>query len=391
MKSEISTLLFYTTNVPNRKRLVTDTLRLHLRLNLEKMPGFIRRNHLISRCFQEGYLHLSYVMDWYEAFVASPRIKVDACNINDVFQLAHYLRKISQYELVIILHSAAGDDLRTLLWSKAFFQNRKGKLIVCFGNEFTLMPDKIYFAKSVEPEFIVTQLPIASAQWLYSECTKSHVIAAPAALNPNLYHVRTDQIRVRDFGFRGSKYSFSIGDQERTELVLELKKRCISLGLSEDIQFKMMNRKDWTEFLSQSKGIPGAESTTYFLEKDDHTQKNVTAYLRENPQATFDDVYQRYFKDYKGSVFGKSISSRHFEPIGTHTCQLLLEGKYNGILEPEKHYIAVKKDLSDLVEAIKRWQDVAYRQSIVHQAYEYVMSRHTYGHRVNSILDAVGV
>ena len=87
---------------------------------------------------------------------------------------------------------------------------------------------------------------------------------------------------------------------------------------------------------------------------------------------------------------GKSISSRHFEPIGTKTCQILLEGEYNGVLVPDEHYISVRKDRSNLGEAVRRFRDEGYRQAIAECAYEHVMSNHTYAHRVRSVLAAVG-
>ncbi len=86
-------------------------------------------------------------------------------------------------------------------------------------------------------------------------------------------------------------------------------------------------------------------------------------------------------------VSGKAISSRHFEPMGTKTCQFLLEGDYNGILRPEEHYVAVRRDLSDVDEAARRFRDDGDRQEIADRAYEYALSEHTYAHRVESILD----
>ncbi len=61
--------------------------------------------------------------------------------------------------------------------------------------------------------------------------------------------------------------------------------------------------------------------------------------LQENQSASFEEVYDRFFAGVERGVSGKSVSSRHFEPIGTKTCQILLEGEYNGVLSPGEHYI----------------------------------------------------
>lgn len=391
MKSKVSTLLLYCTNIPNPKRILTDTIRLRLGIHVDRWPAFLRNRTFIAKFFREGYQRLSYVMDWYEAFLESPRLQMDACNINDVFRLGPALKKMAEYELIVILHSAAGDHMRTLQWAESVFQKRKGKLVVCFGNEYILMPEKIGFAQAVRADFIVSQLPEAAAQWLYSDCQSAKVIVAPAALNPKMYRADPRCTRQWDLGFRGSLYSYSIGDIERTRLLLRLQEQMASLTLSGNIRFDLVDRAQWALFLNQSRGIPGAESGTYFLEKNDNVQKSAVTYVLAHPYATFDEIFDACFKGYSHPRSGKAISSRHFEPIGTRTCQLLLEGYYNGILQAEKHYISVKRDLSDLDESLRRFQDSAYRERIASDAYEFVMAHHTYTHRVDHILRSVGI
>lgn len=108
--------------------------------------------------------------------------------------------------------------------------------------------------------------------------------------------------------------------------------------------------------------------------------------LHEKPDASFADVYELFYANAAREVSGKSVSSRHFEPIGTKTCQILVEGEYNGVLRPGEHYIPVKRDLSDVEEAVREFKDEGRRRAIAEQAYEYVMSGHTYAHRVAGVL-----
>jgi spore maturation protein CgeB len=111
--------------------------------------------------------------------------------------------------------------------------------------------------------------------------------------------------------------------------------------------------------------------------------------LFENTAAGFHDVYQRFFAGIPRGVSGKSVSSRHFEPMGTKTCQILLEGDYNGVLKPNEHYIPVRRDLSDVEEAFRKFRDDAYRNDIAERAYDYAMSEHTYAHRVAALVRSV--
>jgi len=101
-----------------------------------------------------------------------------------------------------------------------------------------------------------------------------------------------------------------------------------------------------------------------------------------------DDLIEKIFNntsiDY---VSGKAISSRHFEPVGTKTCQILLEGNFNGILKEGEHYISVKKNFSNLKDVINVYSDHDLRNQIVERAYAYIIENHTYNQRVKTIIN----
>lgn len=390
MTDRIRTLLFYANSVPHWRRIVADTLVGGLRMTPENIPAWCRDHHHLRFLFAEEYRTLSYLVDWREAFCESPQLEVHLCNINNLFEYRAALRKLRDFPLSIILHSAAGDNLALLRRAAAAFQARRGILMICFGNEYSLMPDKIGFAHEVGAEYIVSQLPWKSAQWLYTDCPQSEVLSCPAALNPRLYRP-TGKVRAIDIGFRGDLYEHqhALGDNERSEILGYFQRQSARLGLVADIQFRRYPREDWSGFLNRCKGIVGAESGTYYLEKDDRTREAVVRFIRQHQAAGFSEIYDRFFKSYTNPVSGKAISSRHFEPIGTKTCQILLEGHYNGLLKADEHYISVKKDFSNIEEAIRRFRDEGYRQAMVERAYEYALAEHTYGHRVEALIAAV--
>jgi hypothetical protein len=265
---------------------------------------------------------------------------------------------------------------------------RRGKLALFLGNEYGAMQEKIQFAKDVRADFVASQLPAETAQWLYADCPASTILALPAGLNPGYYCPKAGP-RPIDLGFRGAKYDLTIGDQDRAQLVETLKQKGRDQGLTCDISYSQLSRAQWAAFLQSSRGTVGAESGTNYLEKDGHLQNQVHAFLKSHPAATFDDVYTRFFQFCKSPLSGKAISSRHFEAIGTQTCQVLLEGQYNGILIEGKHYIGVKKDYSNADDALAQLRDETIRQRIVRDAYDYVMSKHTYTHRVQHLIDHV--
>jgi hypothetical protein len=259
------------------------------------------------------------------------------------------------------------------------------------GNEYDLLEEKIRFARSVEAEFVCSQLPIEAASYLYAECERSRVLSMPHALNPAAYFPRIDVERDIDIGFVGDLYWPFVGDRERTELIEFFRAHATEMGLACDVRTERLSRDCWAAFLNGCKGVIGAESGTYYLNDRGRLLAAAREWnLNENPNARFEEVYERFYRDRPRLVSGKSISSRHFEPIGTKTCQILLEGEYNGILKQDVHYISVKRDLSNIGEAIRRFRDGGCREAMVEETYEYVMAEHTYDHRVRTLLRTIG-
>jgi glycosyl transferase family 1 len=387
MIERIPTLIFHANSVPHWRRVVVDTFVGISRLRPEMLPAGLRRRRRVRFLFDEEYRTLSYLVDWKEAFCEASVLDERLCNINNLVEFTAGLRQLRRYPLAIILHSAAGDNLSLLRWAAGYFKDRRGKLLVFFGNEYNAMPDKIGFARDVAADYIATQLPRQAADWLYADCRQSKVLLAPPALNPKLYQPQGGK-RPIDIGFRGQLYAhmYTLGDIERTKMLRLFADHTERWGLVKDIEFMRYPRVEWSHFLGTCKGTIGAESGTYYLERDDRTQEAVKEFLAEHPSAEFHEVYDRFFKGYPNPVSGKAISSRHFEPIGTKTCQILLDGQYNGILKADEHFIALKQDYSNIDDVIRRFKDEGYRRTTVDRAYDYVTAQHTYRQRVDGLL-----
>jgi hypothetical protein len=390
MGNRIPTIGFWAKSVPHWRRILTDTAIGICGFRPDHLPAWCHNYARVRWAFTEEYRVLSYVLDWKDAFSSSPQLDLQWYNINNLLEFRAGLKQLTSAPFCVILHSAAGDNISLLQRAVGYFQARRGKVLVCFGNEYREMPQKIRFAKSAGVDYIASQLPLAAARWLYADCKAGQVLCAPPGLNSSIYRPVTGS-RPIDIGFRGQLYehAFTLGDQERFTVLRRFEESRESWGLTKDIRYERQSREEWSDFLNQCRGIIGAESGTYFLERDDHTRLAVLEHMEHHPTATFQDVYDRFFRDYPYPVSGKAISSRHFEPIGTKTCQLLLEGNYNGILKADEHYISIKKDFSNIEDAVARFKDEDYRSTVVTRAYEYVLAGHTYDHRVEDLLKAI--
>ena len=85
------------------------------------------------------------------------------------------------------------------------------------------------------------------------------------------------------------------------------------------------------------------------------------------------------------------MSSRHFDAIGTETCQILFPGRYNDLLVADEHYLRLETDFSNIDDVLGRFRDESYRVQMARQTREWALEHHTHRHRVRALLDAVGV
>ena len=334
------------------------------------------------------YEALSYINDWKEAFENSDELDVTSLNILNQRHAHSYLQKhIKEFDLIILMHSVLGDNVEIIIPFEQVLKERTGKLLSFVGNEYDLMLKKKAFLQNVDADYIASQLPHEAYTFVYKELS-AQLIEAPHALNENIY-CPSKINKVYDIAFSGAKYGIFIGDLERNNLIETIAnftpnlKNKINIGKN-----KNLPRNLWVELLQSAKATVGAEAGTYFLDRNGSLLEQSKEYIQQNPDANLDDLLEKIFDNTSIEyVSGKAISSRHFEPVGTKTCQILLEGNFNGILREGEHYISVKKNFSNLKDVIDVYSDHDLRNEIVERAYAYISENHTYKHRVKTIIN----
>ena len=136
----------------------------------------------------------------------------------------------------------------------------------------------------------------------------------------------------------------------------------------------------WYKFLARCKYTIGVEGGTSLLDKNGTIRTQTENYQLQHPQASFEEVEAHCFpgQDYKLKLY--AISPRHLEACATKTCQILVEGSYNGILIPHKHYIPLKKDFSNIDEIIQIVKEDNIREQITKNAYQDIVESGLYSY-----------
>lgn len=378
---------------------------------------------------------LSYYDDWRDALTTAPHF--DAVSINIVSRAAvnGIRHALGNVDAVVLLHSTNGDTTEYLEPLVSVLADRRVPLLSFVGNEVSLPGSPIaakreLFAR-LRPEFVATQLLLESGRYLFGDVVSRDVVAIPHALNPSAFRpTLADERRAIDFGARAVRYLPHLGDDDRNRILDLFRIRGPERGLTVDISDSRFNRDDWAVFLNTCKATVSTEAGTWFLERDDATVNAIRAYVlsrtkggiviandsklrrfghklpwwaREfarrimragpvrheslvNEAVPPQDILTRFFAGRpRPATHGKCISSRHFDAIGTKTCQIMIKGRFNDILEADKHYIAVDEDLSQFDVAIERFRDPTVRRKMADEAYGHIMAGHTYAHRAAQV------
>ncbi|MGC4094744.1 MAG: hypothetical protein QM756_43865 [Polyangiaceae bacterium] len=392
-KAPLPALLLYAKGNVSWQQCVADTLTQGFGVNMRKLPAPVL-TRLPKRLQVNPYDSLSYVEDWAASMQRSPRLDVVLCNVCDLTALARWMPKIREFPLIFVMHSANGDGIGHLDYLAHVLRRRRGLLTMFVANEYNFLEEKRRFLRTSEADFVATQLPPEPAAWLYADCGRARVVKAYAALNTQAFSPPPNGSageRTWDIAFRGNAYKKALGDDERTRAIVGVREAAERAKLRVNIEFSMVPSGAWADLLRSTWAIPGAESGTYYLERDSSAYHRAEAYVLAHPNTTLEYVRETYYTGGTWPVSGKMLSSRHLEPMGTKTCQILVEGEYSGVLAPDVHYIPLAKDLSNMQQALEKFSDVTFRTRVAESAYELAMSEHTFERRITQILNDIGV
>ena len=177
-----------------------------------------------------------------------------------------------------------------------------------------------------------------------------------------------------DIGYRARNLPQWLGRHGymKTTIADEFNKAVKKFTLKTDIS---TNPKDtfiglgWYKFMVRCKYMIGVEGGSTVHDRNGSISKKGTAYLKEHPNCSFEEIEEACFPGLDGKLQLIAISPRNLESCATRTCQILVESTYNGILKPWVHYIPLKKDFSNINEVLQIVKDDNKREEIVENAY----------------------
>lgn len=179
--------------------------------------------------------------------------------------------------------------------------------------------------------------------------------------------------RPRDIVYRARNlpYWFGSHGQLKHRIAEVVQERAGHFGLSTDISTRPEDTiygDGWLDFLLSGRAVIGCESGSSVLDERGEIQRQISGLLAEQPDLSFAELDAQMPPGWDSYAFF-AIGPRHLEAVITKTAQVLVEGRYSGVLEPERHYIPLRRDFSNLGEALERLLDVEAVEEMAERAY----------------------
>lgn len=199
-----------------------------------------------------------------------------------------------------------------------------------------------------------------------------------------------------DMGYRAFKLPYWLGrhGQLKYSIAAQFHQWKDKTPLRMDISTRLEDvfyGDDWWRFLLRCRTMLGSLGGASLHDPDGSIRHKVEKYVAQNPEAAFEEAEEECFKgqDYNLHLF--ALSPRHFEYAMARTCQVLVEGDYDGVLKPGVHYIEIKEDFSNIENVLKQVQDKKLCKKMAESAYKDVVEsgKYTYGNFANQVISHI--
>jgi hypothetical protein len=152
----------------------------------------------------------------------------------------------------------------------------------------------------------------------------------------------------------------------------------LRVDVSTDPRYAVLGDR-WFPFVASARAVLGSESGASAIDPRGELVAAERTMLAEQPGLTFADFDAAMPAGWDGRLPG-SIGPRHLEAAAARTCQVLVEGGYDGVLEPEVHYLPVRSDGSDAEAVVERLADHKLVEATATRAYADLVLSGRYGY-----------
>lgn len=144
--------------------------------------------------------------------------------------------------------------------------------------------------------------------------------------------------------------------------------------------------KSWDKLLQNSKFTIGTEQGASISDPQGLLREQYLIYKEYNCDSDWIKSYKDCnFAVHDNSLELKGLSPRIFEAMQNNVALILLEGDYNGVLTPNKHYLPLKEDYSNLEAIVSNLNVEIYKKIIASYSEIFDNNKLWYNHLAETI------
>jgi hypothetical protein len=186
--------------------------------------------------------------------------------------------------------------------------------------------------------------------------------------------------RGRDIGAHYGRLAF-----EKLEIGRRMRVICAERGIPHDIEWtddKRLHGETWYEFVGSCRVNLGSESGSNVFDFDGAIEaKYRELKAARGGQPVPYEEFHVYTDPVEAGYEMGQISPRVFEAAVMRTPMILFTGRYSGLIEPDEHYIELKRDFSNVDAVLARLDDLDSLERMAHRAYERLVGSGDFNYR----------
>jgi hypothetical protein len=185
--------------------------------------------------------------------------------------------------------------------------------------------------------------------------------------------------RGRDIGGLYGRLAF-----DKLEIGRRMREICIQRGIPHDIEWsedKRLYGDDWYDFIGSCRVNLGSESGSNVFDFDGTIAAKYTELATARGSPVPYEEFHLYTDPIEGHYDMGQISPRVFEAAAMRTPMILFSGRYGGVIEPETHYIELKKDFSNIDAVLTRLDDPEGLERLAQRAYDRLVGSGEFDYR----------
>jgi hypothetical protein len=341
------------------------------------------------------YSYADNVTENIEAFDRFSRFPVWTYNVEYGFpRLLEQLR----FETILLHYSVFIPRPNYMLGEQMveYVESSPAYKVASFQDEHHWCGMRFGFINRVGIDCIYSLLEPEYAQQVYGARTKASTIVSqlPSYVSTELTeaaprYAKPDDERGIDIGYRGRPMATYMGRGalEKLEIGVRFAELARGTGLVLDIAVSEDDRlyaNDWHRFMGDSKGTLGTESGVSCFDLEDEVREEYERLSADGTEPTVEELERGALGRWDGKIPYRTVSPRNFEAAAFRTCQILFEGGYSGLMQPMRHYIPLRKDLSNFDEVIEQFRDRQLRAELTENAHADLIAseRYTYERQI---------